>query len=116
MQVVLDLREVLGEKTPVGTNGVATQRHAARMRHVLLDKSQCCGTCFGQGHVRLPDRRQQTRLSVHGDHHWVHRCKGGFGGVDDQVGAFGHDVEVIIGNQRSDLHDHIHIRIQSGHL
>ena len=38
------------------------------------------------------------------------------GGVNHQVGAFGHDIEIIIGDQCRDLNDDVFCRIESGHF
>jgi hypothetical protein len=36
--------------------------------------------------------------------------------VDHEVGALGHDVELVVGDQRGDLDDGVALRVQPGHL
>ena len=36
--------------------------------------------------------------------------------VDHQVGALAHDLEVVVGDERGDLDDHVAVRLEAGHL
>jgi hypothetical protein len=36
--------------------------------------------------------------------------------VDDEVGSLGDDVQFVVGDDGGDLDDHVHRRIEAGHL
>jgi hypothetical protein len=36
--------------------------------------------------------------------------------VDDQVGSFGDQLEIVVGEQRGDLDDHVPVGFESRHL
>jgi hypothetical protein len=53
---------------------------------------------------------------VHIDDERVHRCELLVGRMNDQVGPFSNDLQVVIGDQRGDLDDHFRGVIQAGHF
>jgi hypothetical protein len=74
------------------------------------------GTGVGQGHGRRADRLGQAADPVHLGHDLVHAVERLDRLVDDEIGAIGHQVEVIVGDERGDLQDHVTIGVESGHL
>ena len=108
VQVVLDLGQVGGEEAAVGADRVAAQRHGARLGHVLLDEreglragvlerdgrrldrlEQAAAACASRAR-RRPCRRAPRRRLVH-----------------DEVGALGHDLQLVVGDERGDLDDDV---------
>jgi fructose 1,6-bisphosphatase len=53
---------------------------------------------------------------VHGADEVVHGAERLGWLVDDEVGALGDDVEVVVGHHRGDLDDDVHGRVEAGHL
>ena len=53
---------------------------------------------------------------MHVDDERVHRGERFVGLVDDEVGPFGDDLELVVGDDGGDLDDHVPGRIEAGHL
>ena len=116
MQVVLDLGHQGGEKAAIGADGVPGQGNGSGLVDVLLEEGQ--GLVGGVRHAqrRRLDVGQQARAGVHGPHVVVHvrqlrRC-----GVHHQVGTLFDDGQVVVGDQRGDLHDGVARGFEPRHL
>ena len=116
VQPVLDLGQVAVEEAPVHSDRVATQRHGARLGHMLLDERQRGGARFVEGDGGGADGVGEAALGVHFDHHLVHHGQRLVGLVDNEVGPLGDDVQFVVGDDGGDLDDHVHRRIEAGHL
>ena len=117
MQVVLDLGQVPGEEAPVGADGVAAQRDGARLGHVLLMKARVWRAGVLERDRRRLDERQQPGLGVHAcgrSRPWPPCASARL--VDDEVGSLGDDVELVVGDEGGDLHDHVAVGLEPGHL
>ena len=69
-----------------------------------------------EGEVGRHDFVEQAASLVHGPHDVVHPRQHVGRLVDHEVGALGHDVELVVGDQRGDLDDGVALRVQPGHL
>ena len=89
----------------------------ARFGYVLPQESQCLGPPPLPGSA--PDdsmRRRSPALGVHGADRLAHVRQSLGRLVDDQVGAFSHEPEVIVCDERGYLDDHVPGGIEAGHL
>ena len=79
----------------------------AGLGHVLLDEleRELAGLLEGDG-GRL-DRLEQPAGGVHRAHDLVHLGERLGRLVDHEVRTFGHDLELVVGDDRGDLHDHV---------
>ena len=116
VQVLLDVRKVGGQEAAIGADGIAAQWHRSRFGSVLADELQrrCAGV--GEGDRRCPHRFEQPRAGVHLDDEGIHAGQHLVGLMDDQIGSFGDDLEVVVGHDRGDLDDHVERVIEPGHL
>ena len=116
VEVVLDLGQVGGEESTIGADGVAAQRHAGRFGNMLLDELQRRGTGDVEADGRRLDLVEQAGLGVHVDHERVHTRQHVVGLVDHEIGPFGDDLEVVVGDDRCNLDDHVGRVVESGHF
>ena len=116
MEVLLDLRQLGGQEAPVGADRVPGQRNGAGLGNVQLEELQGLGSRLLQGQGRGGDGIEQPRSGVHGGDEVIHFGQLRRRGTDHQVGALGHDGQVVVGHQAGDLDDDVSGRIQSGHL
>ena len=116
VQVRLDVGQVRGEEATIGPDRVAAQRHGAGRGDVLADEVQGGRPRLLQRHGRGADRVEQPRAGVHADDERVHPAEHVVGLVDHEIGAFRNDRQLVVGDDRGDLDDHIPVVIQPGHL
>ena len=116
VQVLLDLGQVRGKEPPIHADRVAAQRHPPRLGDMRLDELQRLRAGVRQRHRRTADRIEQPALRVHLDHDRVHLGERLLVLVHDEVGTLLQDVQVVVGDQRGDLDDHVPGRLQAGHL
>ena len=62
------------------------------------------------------DGVEQAALGVHAPHEVVHGFELGRGGGDHEVGALGHHLQVVVGDQGGHLDDDVAAHVESGHL
>ena len=116
MQGVLDVGHVEGEEAAIGADRVARERHRARFSNSAADEVEGRLGRLVDRRGRLLDGGQQPARVVHLADDLVHlgQLLGRLG--DHQVGAFGDEVEVVVGHQRGDLDDDVTGRVKARHL
>src|SRR5205823_4175157 len=82
----------------------------------LLEEGECGGTRLIGRDRRRFDEGQQPRARVHFPHEVVHPGQSLSLVVDDEVGPYGDDLEVVVGDQCCDLDDHVAVGVEPGHL
>src|SRR5438105_3769771 len=83
------------EEAAVGADGVATEGNRPGLGDVLADELQRRLAGVVEGDSGRLDRREQAALAVHSAHHVVHAGQGVGGRLHHQVGALGHDLELV---------------------
>ena len=99
MQPVLNIWHVLCKEAAVGANAVATQWDLSRLWTMNLDEVECLLHGFGFTHSGHLDEFQETRGGVHFRHEIIHSRKNIIRLENNEVGAFGHNVQFVIGNK-----------------
>ena len=116
VQVVLEVGHVLGEETPVRADRTTTEGDAALVRYVPFDVGQNLRSSGRDVDIARFDRVEQTRTGMHARHDIVHLSELIGIRVDDDVDAVVERFEIGVGDQRSDLNDHMAIWFQAGHF
>ena len=116
VQELFDLGSVDREETTVGADRVATQRYGSLLGDVLFKKRHGLRYGIFEADRGFFDLGEQARLGVHVANEVVHRghCFGWL--VDHQTGAFGNDVQLIVGQQCGDLDNDVLCRVEAGHF
>lgn len=115
MEVLVELGDVVPQETPVHRDRIPAQRGLSG-RYVLPDEVEGGLACRLDGHGRLLDQREQARAGVHAPDDFVHVSQLLFGRVDDEIGTFGHDGEIVVRHEGGHLDDHVAVRVEAGHL
>ncbi len=110
VEVVLDGRHLGGEKAPVGPDRVPGQRDRAGLGHMGPDELERGVRRLLEGDRRGLYGRQQAALRVHLPHDVSHSRQLFGRGRHHKVGALGHHLQVVIGDQGGDLDDDIACR------
>lgn len=116
MQELLDLRQLLGEKSAVSSDRVATQRNGAGLGNVLVKEGKGLVAGLIERGGRLLDLFEQTRFRVHVADEIIHRLEGLGSLMDDEARSLGNDLEFVVGDQRRYLDNDVPIGIEAGHL
>ena len=116
MEVLLDLGELRGQEAPVGADRVAGQRDRPRLGDVQLEELQCPGAGVFEAERRRLNFGEQPRPGVHGDDEVIHLRQLLRRGVDHEIGALGHDVQIVVGHQAGDLDDDVTGRFEARHF
>ncbi len=116
VEEVLDLRELGAQKAPVGPDRVTAERNRSGFADVRSDERQGLLAGLGERDRGGLDRRQQPRPRMHGAHHAIHRLELLGCRVNNDIGAFGDRLELIIGDHGGDLDDHVPRWVEAGHL
>lgn len=116
VQVVLDVGQVFHQEASVGADRVSTERDRSWIRDVLFDEGECCGSSFFQRGSRGSNGLEQARLGVHGYYDGVHGGEHVVRLMNDEVWAFRHDVQVVVGDEGGDFHDDVDGGIEPRHL
>ena len=53
---------------------------------------------------------------MHFNHDRLHDGEHSCGLVDDEVWAFGHDIEIVVGDQGGDLHNDVGVGLEASHF
>jgi hypothetical protein len=78
---------------------------------VFLQEGHGLAPCFFEADRRRSDLVEETALGVHIADEVVHLSKLGVGGADHEIWTFGHQVQLIIGDDGRDLDDDMTTRI-----
>ena len=62
------------------------------------------------------DELEKPRLCVHVGHEVVHGCHCLFRLEDNEVGAFGHNVELVISDKGGNFHNDLGFRVEARHF
>ena len=116
MEIVLDLGELRGQEAPVRPDGVAGQRDSAGLGDVGLQEGQGLGPGVGEAQRGRLDGGEEPGSGVHGPDEVVHVGELLRRGVDDQVRALLHQLQVVVGDEGGDLDDGVARRIEPRHL
>ena len=116
VQEFFDLGHIDGQESTVSADRVAAQRHGPRFRNVLLEKGQGLVGGFLERNGRCLDLVEQPTLGVHVGDEVVHAGQLVGRGMHDQFGAFGDQIEIVIGEQRRNLNDYMLRRVEASHL
>jgi dUTP pyrophosphatase len=116
VQVVLQFRQVGGEKAPISADGVPAQGRGPRLGDVRLHEVERQPARLLQGHRGGDHRIDQAAPLVHGPHEVVHPGQDLGRVMHDEVRPLGHDLQFVVGDKGGDLHDGVAGRIQPRHL
>ena len=116
VEIVLDVGQILGEEAPIGADRVAAERHRTRLRNMRTNEVEGQSTGLFETGGRGPDGFEEARSSVHVDDEGIHGDESRFGRLDDQIGTFGHDFELVVSDDGRDLDDHFFLVIETCHL
>ena len=79
-------------------------------------KSSVCCPASASVSVEALISSRSPEVGVHLDDDLVHLGELLLGGPDDEIGTFGDDLELVVGDERCDLDDDVAVGIESGHL
>ena len=116
VEVLLDLGKVRGKEPPIHPDRVPTEGNAPRLGDMSFDEFQCLRASVGKRQRRGSYRLEQSAASVHLDDYRVHLGKCSVVLVNDKIGTFSDDVQIVVGHQRGYLDDHVARRFETGHL
>ena len=116
VEVLLNFGQLGGQEAPVGADGVPGQGDGAGLGDVQLEELQRLRPGLLERQGRGGDGLEKPGPGVHGGDEVVHFGQLRRSGVHHQIGAFGHDRQIVVGDQTGDLDDDVAGGIQSGHL
>jgi ABC-type multidrug transport system fused ATPase/permease subunit len=116
VQEVVDLRQLCCKEASICPDGISAQGDRSGFADVRAEEFECLPTTVGHGDRRRLARRKQTGACVHGPHHIIHLFQLIGSGTYDDVGPLGDRPELVVGEQRRNLNDHVPHGVKARHL